>query len=41
MFLREITHTINTFSEISDIIRTYSKNPDVANNRLDALLKLH
>ncbi len=41
MFLREITHTINTFSEISDIIRTYSKNPDVASNRLDALLKLH
>lgn len=41
MFLREITSTINTFSEVSDIIRTYSKNPTVASNRLNALLKLH
>lgn len=39
MFLRELNSTINTFTELSDILRTYAKNPTVANNRLNALLK--
>lgn len=38
MFLREITHTINAFSDISDIVRLYSKNPVVASKRLGNLL---
>ena len=40
MFLREIMHSVNTFNEASDILRTYAKNPKVANNRLHALLNL-
>ena len=39
MFLRELNSTINTFTELSDILRTYAKNPTIANNRLNALLK--
>ncbi len=27
MFLREITHTINAFNEMADIVRLYSKKP--------------
>lgn len=38
LFLREITHSINTFTEISDVLRNYAKNPDVASNRIHALL---
>lgn len=38
MFLREITHSINTFNDISDILRSYSKNPEVATNRIHSLL---
>ena len=34
MFLREITHSVNAFNDIADIIRTYSKNPDMAAQRL-------
>ena len=30
MFLREITHTINTLNQISDALRIYSKNPEKA-----------
>ena len=39
MFLREITHSVNAFNDIADIIRTYSKNPDVAAQRLSNLLE--
>lgn len=39
MFLREITHSVNAFNDIADIIRTYSKNPDVAAQRLSHLLE--
>ena len=38
MFLRELTPHINMFADISDIIRTYSKNPDAAKSRLTNLL---
>lgn len=38
MFLREVTPTINTFTDMADIIRTYSKNEKVAANRLANLL---
>ena len=34
MFLREITHTINAFNDMGDIVRLYSKNPETAKNRL-------
>lgn len=39
MFLREITHSVNAFNDIADIIRTYSKNPDMAAQRLSNLLE--
>ena len=39
LFLREVTHTINTFNEMSEIIRMYSKNPDVAKLKLQNLLE--
>ena len=29
MFLRELNSTINTFTELSDILRNYAKNPTV------------
>jgi transcriptional regulator with XRE-family HTH domain len=38
MFLREITHTVNAFNDMADIIRLYSKKPDVAATRLANLL---
>ena len=38
MFLREITHTINAFNDMGDIVRLYSKNPEAAKNRLSNLL---
>lgn len=38
MFLREVTPTINTFTDMADIIRTYSKNEKVAAKRLANLL---
>ena len=38
LFLREVTHTINTFNEMGDIIRMYSKNSDVATAKLHNLL---
>lgn len=38
MFLREITHSVNAFSDIADIIRLYSKKPDIAAQRLANLL---
>lgn len=39
MFLREITHTVNTFSETSDILRLYSKKPEQAVNRIQNLIR--
>lgn len=38
MFLREITHTVNAFNDMGDIVRFYSKNPDAATARLSSLL---
>ena len=38
MFLREITHTVNTLNDMGDIVRLYSKNPDAAAARLSVLL---
>ncbi len=40
MFLREITHTINMFNDIGDIVRLYSKNPGTATTRLATLLSM-
>lgn len=38
MFLREITHSVNAFNDIADIIRLYSKKPEAASQRLANLL---
>ena len=38
MFLREITHSVNAFNDIADIIRLYSKKPEAAAQRLANLL---
>ena len=38
MFLREITHSVNAFNDIADIIRLYSKKPEAAMQRLNNLL---
>lgn len=38
MFLREITHTVNAFNDMADVIRLYSKKPDTAAIRLANLL---
>ena len=38
MFLREITHSVNTFNDLADIIRLYSKKPETAAQRLENLL---
>jgi len=38
MFLREVTPTVNTFTDMADIVRTYSKNSKVAATRLANLL---
>ena len=38
MFLREITHTVNAFNDMADVIRLYSKKPEVAEQRLANLL---
>lgn len=38
MFMREITHSINAFNEISDILRMYSRNPEQAKQRIENLL---
>ena len=34
MFLREITHTVNAFNDMADIIRLYSKKPKAAATKL-------
>lgn len=38
MFLREITHSVNAFNDMADIIRLYSKKPEAAAQRLTNLL---
>ena len=38
MFLREITHTVNAFNDMADVIRLYSKIPEPAEQRLANLL---
>ena len=38
MFLREITHTVNAFNDMADIVRLYSKKPEAAEQRLANLL---
>jgi len=38
IFFREITHTINTLNDISDILRLYSKDPERAKDRVNNLL---
>ena len=38
MFLREITHTVNVFNDMADIVRLYSKKPEMAEQRLENLL---
>ena len=38
MFLREITHSVNAFNDMADVMRLYSKNPKVAETRLANLL---
>lgn len=34
MFLREITHTVNAFNDMADVVRLYSKKPEAAEQRL-------
>ena len=38
MFLREITHTVNAFNDMADVIRLYSKKSEAAEQRLANLL---
>ena len=38
MFLREITHTVNAFNDMADVVRLYSKKPEAAEQRLANLL---
>ena len=38
MFLREVTHSINAYNDISDVIRLYSKSPEKASERLANLM---
>ena len=38
MFLRAITHTVNAFNDMADIVRLYSKKPEMAEQRLENLL---
>jgi transcriptional regulator with XRE-family HTH domain len=40
MFLREITHTVNIFNDMGDIVRLYSKNPETATTKLANLLSM-
>lgn len=38
MFLREVTHSINAYNDIADVIRIYSKSPEKASERLANLM---
>ena len=33
MFLREITHTVNAFNDMADVVRLYSKKPEAAEQK--------
>lgn len=39
MFLREITHSVNAFNDMADVIRLYSQKPETATQRLANLLE--
>ena len=39
MFLREVTHSINAYNDIADVIRLYSKNAKKATQRIQVLLE--
>ena len=41
MFLREVTHTINAYNDISDVIRLYTKSPKKAEERLENLMSFY
>ena len=41
MFLREVTHSINAYGDIADVIRQYTKDPKVAAQRLTHLLSFY
>lgn len=38
MFLREVTHSINAYNDIADVIRLYSKSPEKASEKLANLM---
>lgn len=38
MFLREVTHTVNAFNDMADVVRLYSKNAQRAAERLASLI---
>ena len=38
MLLREITQTVNAFNDMADIVRLYSKKPEMAEQKLENLL---
>ena len=38
MFLREVTHSINAYNDIADVIRLYSKSPEKASERIANLM---
>ena len=38
MFLREITHSVNAYNDIADVIRLYSKDAKKAEQRLRTLM---
>lgn len=38
MFLREVTHSINAYNDIADVIRLYSKSPEKASESLANLM---
>ena len=41
MFLREVTHTINAYNDISDVIRLYTRSPKKAEERLENLMSFY
>ena len=41
MFLREVTHSINAYGDIADVIRQYTKDPKMAAQRLTHLLSFY
>lgn len=41
LFLREITHTVNTFYELSELLRDYAHDPGNAQRRIKNMLRDH